>query len=947
VKVSEAPKESSPETVFAINVGAEMSELPSGTVTLLFTDIEGSTRLLQHLGGRYSNVLAEHRRLLRAAFAEHRGCEVSAEGDGFFVAFPQASDAVAAAVDGQRALAAHSWGEGVGLRVRMGMHSGEPTVVAGDYVGLDVHRAARICAAGHGGQVLLSGVTRELVGRGLAPGIELRDLGKHRLKDLTQPEQLYQLVIPSLAADFPALRTVERQRTNLPAPLTGFVGRRRELEEITTLLGRESVRLLTLTGPGGSGKTRLALRVAAGLVEEFPDGVVLVELASIEDPTLVPAAVAGALGIREALDQPVPETLTDRLGDQRLLLVLDNFEQVLPAAAVVHRLLVACAQVKVLVTSRAALHVSGEQEYPVPPMAVPDLGVSPRPDGDVASEAVALFADRARAVRPDFAVTAGSAASVAEICQRLDGLPLAIELAAVRIKLLPLEAMLERLQHRLPLLTGGARDLPARQQTLRATLEWSYRLLAPAEQRLFARLAVFAGGCTVEAAEAVCDLDSDAEVLAGLDSLVDKNLLRTSDGDRGVARVGMLETIREYAHELLDTGGEAALLARRHADYFLDLARQADGLLSGTEHRMWFKQLAADLDNFRAALAWSVAQQQYETTAELAEGLRLYWEDRGPVSEGLRWLDAALQHREHLSLPTLTRVLSTKAALLLVIQGDRNQAIPLLHETLRLARELGDTTRVVRTLSYLGIVADQEGDYQRSVALHDEAVALARTQPDQRVLTTALVNQSGVFMLHGQYAQARAALEESRVLARQAGGPRDMAYVLTYLATVVLAEQDYQQAIPMMEESLTLGRELESPALIAAPLCGLGLAALYQGDHDRASALFEEALTLAKRTEDTYVIKDCLWGLAGVADAKGQSSRLVRLWAVAVALDEAVRLLTPDVQPLRRRLGSTVRARLNADAVEAELAKGRAANLDEVVAYALGGVGDLQEPASR
>jgi predicted ATPase/class 3 adenylate cyclase len=922
-----------------------MSELPNGTVTLLFTDIEGSTRLLQHLGDRYRTVLAEHRGLLRAAFAQHRGCEVSTEGDGFFVAFAKASDAVAAAVDSQRALAAHSWPEGVGVRVRMGMHSGEPTVVTGDYVGLDVHRAARICSVGHGGQVLLSRVTREQVGRQLPPGIGLSDLGQHQLKDLTQPEHLYQLFISGLAADFPALRTVVHQRTNLPAPLTSFVGRRPELEEITTLLGRQGVRLLTLTGPGGSGKTRLALRVAAGLVEAFPDGVVLAELASIQDPTLVPAAVAHALGIREVLDQPISETLTDSVRDQRLLLLLDNFEQVVPAASVIHRLLVGCLQLKVLVTSRAALHLSGEHEYPVPPLAVPDVQ-DPLALNGAASEAVALFADRARAVKPDFAVTAQNAATVAEICRRLDGLPLAIELAAARIKLLSPQAMVERLQPRLPLLTGGPRDLPARQQTLRATIEWSYRLLAPAEQWLFARLAVFAGGCNVEAAETVCNLDRDQEVLAGLDSLVDKNLLRTSDHE-GMPRVGMLQTIREYARELLDTGGEAALLAQRHADYFLALAGQADGLLSGSEQQMWFRQLAADLDNFRAALAWSAAHQQYETTAKLAEGLRLFWQDQGPVSEGVRWLDAALQHREHLSLPTLTRVLSAKAALLLVIQGDRNQAMPLLQESLRLARVLGDTTRLIRNLSYLGIVAEQEGDYQQSVALHDQAVALARTQPDRELLATALVNQSGVYMLHGQHAQARAALEESLVLVRQLKDPRGIAYALTYLATVALAEQDPQQAIPMLEESLTLGRELESPALTANPLCGLGLAALYQGDHDRASALFAESLTLAQGTEDTYLIKDCLWGLAGVADAKGQTSRLLRLWAIAAALDEAVRLLTPDFQPLRRRLGLAVRARLSPDAVEAELAKGRATSLDEAVAYALEGVGDSEEPASR
>jgi predicted ATPase/class 3 adenylate cyclase len=922
-----------------------MSELPNGTVTLLFTDIEGSTRLLQHLGRRYGNVLAEHRRLLRSCFAGHGGHEVGTEGDGFFVAFARASDAVAAAVDGQRALAAHSWGEDVEVRVRMGLHTGEPTVVARHYVGLDVHRAARICSAGHGGQVLVSRATHELIGREVPSG-GLRDLGEHRLKDLTQPEHMYQLLIPGLAADFPALRTIERHRMNLPAPLTVFVGRKRELEEITRLLGGEGVRLLTLTGPGGSGKSRLALRVAADLAERFPDGVVLVELAPIEDPTLVSAAVARALGVREVLDQPVSETLTDRVGDQRLLLLLDNFEQVLPAAAVVHRLLVACPQLKVLVTSRASLHVSGEHEYPVPPLAVPNVQVRSDPDDSIASEAVALFADRARAVKPDFAVTTTNAATVAEICRRLDGLPLAIELAAVRSKLLSPQAMLARLQQRLPLLTGGARDLPARQQTLRATIDWSYRLLGSTEQRLFAYLAVFAGGCTVEAAQAVCDLDGAIEVLAGLDSLLDKNLLRISDGDQGMPRVDMLETIREYAHDLLDTSGEAALLARRHADYFAALAGQADGLLAGREQNMWFQQFAADLNNFRAALAWSVAQQQPETTAQLAEGLRLFWQDRGPVSEGVRWLDTVLQHRERLSLPTLTRVLSTKGALLLVVLGDREQAMPLLQASLRLSRELGDKTRLVRTLSYLGIAAVLEGDYQRSAALHEEAVAIARAQPDRHVLATALLNQSGVYMLHGDNAQAKAGFSESLLLARELGDPRGIAYALNYSATVALAEEDHQQAIPMMEESLTLGRELESPGLIAVPLSGLGLAALYQGDHDRALALLEEGLTLAQRTEDTYLIRDCLWGLAGVADGKDQASRVVRLWAIATALDEEVGILAPDLQPLRRRLGFAVRARLDADAFQAELAKGRATSLDEAVAYALEGVGDSKEPAS-
>ena len=923
-----------------------MSKLPSGTVTLLFTDIEGSTRLLQHLGEGYRHVLAEHRRLLRAVFDEHGGHEVSTEGDAFFIAFARASDAVAAAVNGQRVLAAHPWAEGVGLRVRMGIHSGEPTVVAGDYVGLDVHRAARICSAGHGGQVLVSRGTYELVARKLPPGTGLRDVGEHRLKDLTQPEHLYQLVILGLAADFPQLRTVGRQTTNLPAPLTAFVGRTRELEEIATLLGREGVRLLTLTGSGGSGKTRLALRVAADVREGFPDGVVLVDLAPVDDPALVVSAVARALGVREIMGQPILETITDRVGDQRLLLLLDNFEQVLSAAPVVDRLLVACLQWKVLVTSRAALHVSGEHEYPVPPLAVPDPELRLSPKGLVESEAVALFVDRAQAVKPDFSVTAVNATTVAEICRRLDGLPLAIELAAVRIKLLSPQAILDRLQQRLPLLTGGARDLPARQQTLQATIEWSYRLLDPTEQRLFARLAVFASGCTLKAAEAVCDLDGDVDVLAGLDSLLDKNLLRRSDGDQDEPRVGMLETIREYALELLNVSGEVAQVARQHADFFLALAEQAEGLLSGPEQGMWFRRIDGDLDNLRVALAWSVAHQQPETTAKLAEGLRLFWEDRVPASEGLRWLDAALKHREDLSLPTLAKALSTKGALLLIILGDREQAKPALNESLQLSRDLGDTTRVVRTLSYMGIVAMQEGDHKRSVALHDEAVALAREQNDSQVLATALINQSGVLMLHGDHVKARRALDESLVLVRQLGDPRGIVYVLTYLATLALAEEDHQQAVPMMEESLALGHELESPALVAISLCGLGLAALYQGDHDRASALFEESLTLARRTEDTYLIKDCLWGLAGVAGAKGQSSRAVRLWGAAAALDEAVGISTPDVRPVRSRLESTVRTQLNADAFEAEFAKGRATSMDHATAYALERSGGPEESAN-
>jgi class 3 adenylate cyclase len=433
-------------------MGGVMTEIPTGTVTLLFTDIEGSTRLLQRLGDRYVEVLAEHRRLLRAAFAQFQGREVDTEGDAFFVAFAKASHAVAAAVAGQRALAGHPWPDGKTVRVRMGIHTGEPTMVAQDYAGLDVHRAARICSAAHGEQVLLSESTRALLGEDLPSEVGLRDLGEHRLKDLTDPQRLYQLIIPGLPADFPALRVAGAHLLSIPAQLSSFVGRQGELAEARKLLERSEVRLLTLTGPGGTGKTRLAVQAAAELVGAFSDGVVFVELAPVTDPGLVAPAIAQALKVREAPGQTLLESLTQHISDRRLLLVLDNFEQVLSAAPLVVELLVACLRLKVLVTSRAVLHVSGEHAYPVPPLSLPDQKDANAPDYVAASEAVMLFVERAQAVNPSFALTDANAPVVAEICWRLDGLPMAIELAAASSRLLSPQALLARLDRRLQLL---------------------------------------------------------------------------------------------------------------------------------------------------------------------------------------------------------------------------------------------------------------------------------------------------------------------------------------------------------------------------------------------------------------------------------------------------------------------------------------------------------------
>src|SRR6266699_3779389 len=475
-----------------------MGELPQGTVTLLFTDIEGSTSLLQRVGERYADLLEGCRHLLRTAFHHYHGHEVDTQGDAFFVVFARASDALSAAVDAQRSLDSQAWPQGIAVRVRMGLHTGEPHLADTGYMGLDVHRAARIMNAGHGGQILLSQTTRDLVEHELPEGASLRDLGAHRLKDLAHKSHLYQLVTPDLPADFPPLKTLDSYAHNLPVQLTSRIGREQEIAAVGHLLQRREVRLLTLTGPGGTGKTRLGLQVAAELSEEFSDGVFFVNLAPISDPELVVPTIAQTLGLKEAASQPLLDLVSAWLREKELLLLLDNFEQVVGAALQVAELLARCPKLNVLVTSRAVLHVRGEQEFAVPPLTVPDPNHLPDLVPLSQYEAVALFIARAQAVKPDFQVTKVNAQAVAEICVRLDGLPLAIELAAARSKVLPPLAVLARLGQRFTLLTSGAQDIPARQQTLRNTIAWSYDLLDAGEQRLFRRLSVFVGGATPE-----------------------------------------------------------------------------------------------------------------------------------------------------------------------------------------------------------------------------------------------------------------------------------------------------------------------------------------------------------------------------------------------------------------------------------------------------------------
>jgi predicted ATPase/class 3 adenylate cyclase len=642
-----------------------MAELPTGTVTLLFTDIEGSTRLLQRVGDAYADLLEEHRRLLDESFRRHGGIVVDSEGDAFFVAFGSAKDAVAAAADAQRALASHDWHDENEIRVRMGLHTGEPRVVQGRYVGLDVHHAARVMAAGHGGQVLVSEATRAL----LDDGTRLRDLGEHRLKDLSRPQRLYQLELDRLPGEFPPLKTLDNRPTNLPVQPNELIGRERELDEAAALL-RNGLRVLTLTGTGGTGKTRLALQLAAEVVEVFPNGVFFVSLAPVRDWELVAPTIARTLSLREQPGETVLETLDDYLADKELLLVLDNFEQVLAAAPAMAGLTAAAPGLKLLVTSRTPLRLSGERTYPVPPLEL--------------TESVRLFAERAHAAALEFAVTDENADAVAEICRRLDGLPLAIELAAPRIRSLPPPALLRRLDQRLKLLTGGAQDLDERQRTLRATIEWSYELLPEGERELFAQLGVFVGGSRLDAAEALCDSIA-IDLLDGLHSLVEKSLLRQRADADGEPRYWMLETIREYALELVENAGTPADARRRHAEWFLALAEQADVESRTGDQAAWFDLLDADNANLRAAIDWAEETRDDELLLRLATALWGFWATRGHIAEGTTVLEHALERAQVRPARALLGLCTLR-----MLRGQGEGLAGDVAEALRACEELGD-----------------------------------------------------------------------------------------------------------------------------------------------------------------------------------------------------------------------------------------------------------------
>jgi predicted ATPase len=716
-------------------------DLPSGRVTLVFTDVEGSTRLLRELGPDYARVLDEHRLLLRSAFTRHGGVEVDTQGDSFFVAFPGARSAAAAALDAHTALASGP------IRVRIGMHTGEPARTADRYVGLDVHLAARIGAAGHGGQTLLSLATeRELDG-----DFPIRDLGEHRVKDFDEPVQLFQLG----DAEFPLLKTISN--TNLPRPASSFVGRE---EDVAALVDRVlgGARLVTLTGPGGSGKTRLALEAAAELVPSFRAGVVWVGLAALHDSAAVMETVARTLGARD--------DVVSHIGEREILLLLDNFERLLPAAAEVSAVVERCPSLHVLVTSRELLRLRDEVQVRVPPLAPPD--------------AVRLFAERS-GLEPD--------AAVERLCAALDDLPLAVELAAARTAVLSPGQILDRLGGRLDLFRG-ARDLDHRQQTLRATIDWSYELLDERERLLFARLGVFAGGCTLEAAEQVARADLDT-----LEALVHKSLVRHSG-----ERFWMLETIREYAIERLETDPDAAALRRRHAEWFLAFAEAAEPRLEAADQNVWFDRLEADYANIREAI------RPDDVAARFIAALRFFWVKRGYIAEGRRVCEELLPAVAH-DDPARPMALAT-ASLLAVMQGDWRVALARGDECRAAARERGEERPAIEVASALGRALLAIGEEERALALFDEAARRGAAVGRPPLTAIGLLNLGYVSLVRRDLRTAHEQLQKAVDAATSCGDPHSLARSLSGLASVALEDGRLDDAQAFAGQSL----ELSGPA---------------------------------------------------------------------------------------------------------------------------------------
>jgi predicted ATPase/class 3 adenylate cyclase len=862
------------------------ADLPTGTVTFLFTDVEGSTRLLHELGAEgYAGALAEHRRVIREACALHGGVEVDTQGDAFFLAFPTATGASAAAIEMTDRLAAAG-----AIRVRIGLHTGTPLVTEEGYVGDDVHFAARVASTGHGDQIVLSQATAELV------NVTVTSLGSHRLKDIAEAVSIYQVGDRS----FPPLKTIAN--TNLPSPASSFLGREEELYQADLIL--QKTRLLTVTGPGGQGKTRFSLELARRAREErfadYADGIFSCFFSSLRDPTLVLATIANTLSVREQPGQSALDTLSSYLAGKQMLLLLDNLEHLLEAASELSALLSACPGLTLLCTSRELVRIQGEHAYALPPLA-----------GD---EGVSLFCERAQTHPSE---------TIHQLCMRLEGLPLAIELAAARMRILTPVQLLERLSQRLDLLKAG-RDADPRQQTLRATIEWSYDLLSPEERQLFARLSVFQGGCTLEAAEEVCDAELDS-----LQSLCDKSLLRFTE-----ERYWMLETIREYA-EGLAKGGEAERLAQRHVQHFLELAEAAEPELWSQQTDVWLPRLDLEEANFRAALGWATRHEEAEIALRLAGSLYPFWEIRARHREARAWLGRALALDG--AVPSSCRAKALVAAGRATSwQFDWPAAITLLEEAAELSRKLNDLEGVGRCLGFIGHARLFTGDSAGAATALNDGVALARGTGDRRSFARALYNAAFAANEERDFDRARRMFEEAAGIAQAEGMKLTLALSLIHLGYTATLAGDFELAASRLNEGVDLFDELGETTWTPVALRYLGLLALLGGKIDEAESLLRTSLMEGREQAPQQDLPYWIEDLAAVAAAKGEALRAATLWGATDALFEERGLaIREENRQVRERFRHEVGEALDSDSRAEAWAQGHAMTLQQAVAYTL------------
>lgn len=856
------------------------------TLTFLCTDIVGSTRHWEQQPEAMRSALMRQDAILRAAVETHHGWVFRTVGDALCAAFNTAPEALNAAVNAQRALFGEPWELDEPLRVRMVLHTGEAEASGGDYIGASLNRLGRMLNVCNGGQTLLTNATEQLVRDHLPPEVSLLDLGLHRFRDLNHPDRIFQVLIPGLPGEFPPLASAESYRTNLPLQLTPLVGRQDELAEILNLL--TGSRLLTLTGPGGTGKTRLALAAAHQVRSQYPDGVFFISLSPLQDARLVPAAIAAELEVLEG-SEPILERLKDALSNRTLLLVLDNFEHLLDAAPVVSTLLSAAPGLKVLVTSRARLRLQGERLYTVSPLAAPPVsqleGLSPQ--NAARYPAVELFCQRAAAMQPSFELTQSNVVAVSEICNRLDGLPLALELAAARLPLFDTpQALLNRLEGGLHLLRAGNRDLPTRQHTLYSAIEWSYRLLSPQEQQLFCRLSVFAGGCTIETAAAIWEWDGphELDILDGLEALLDKSLLRKDSRLESGPRFLMLRTIQEYARERLDESAEADRVRQAHAEIFMHLAETAEPLLSGPDQALWLERLEQEHNNLRLALLWSHRSKRYHLAMQIAAALAWFWYIHGYYSEGRQKLQLVLsQPVEDLEPGLRSRALYGLGSLTFA-QGDYTAARRNFEEGLQIAYEAGDLYGQMICLSGLGDVTTYNGEFEAATDFYQQSLDLAERLEHPLGKVRALIGLGHTSVDHGRYNRAREFFERSLTAAENSGDLRHISRALNGLGYIASDQGDFLTAQSHFQRSLDIAIEIGDRGRMGVTLGNLGAVASDLSDYTTARSYYERSLAISEEIGDTSV--------AGIALANLSETEIcLGNFAAAKAYNERARAL--------------------------------------------------------